>query len=1176
MTFNKSMNTAKAYVHPDVRRLGSIWCICLSMVLIFSGCKTAAPRIAARSDKKEQRVFDLKYISANQAIEILSKLDLEKVSLVPETTDVLSVTGPSDQLLRASITVSLIDAKENFVVEYLGPISRARAFPSNSQISAALGDVTIGTFSDPPERNEKIPGIIDIQGDSVLAILPARHQGRLLAFIAQAVNETGQGKPVSISTKDSQLNPEEIATEILTNAEQSQLETETSTQDPVQPKSHAVQVPNAGQLRRQRMPQLRQRKRPERSVPGHRSPIQKPSGNHATAETTPLVTAGEGSTGTRKTLRLVLRPAEDVAKRRVLALSESVEFQNGEDTIDLALPKTIPLIQLLDLVGEYLDLDYLYDPATIGNQSVALMLRGSLQGKMRVKDLYALLETVLKFKGLAMIRGEDKLVTIIPVAQALDADPQLVDVTSKAVQAGDIVITRVFELHYVGASSVTSMLQSMKLGVAVSTSEETQLLLVTCYAHRMKRIEQLVNMLDRPGRLRECRFRSLQYTAAPALAGKVRTLAQELRGITVTMASAVDNTPPGKGTGELKAAGPAQPVYLDTDERTNRIVMIGHEERLELLEELVDVLDVVQEDLRIPRTYDVTHMKAQEALGKLQELEVIGRPTVSTGNARAGASARSSSAKTSGTREAALTEDPLVVVLEATNQLLIRATQQRHIRIGEFLDYVDTVPEDLRTLKAYQIQHVDAEQVKGKLEELGVIGGGPASSPRITDTRSTSPANAKSSAVSTTGATGAVMGEPQVVVTESTNSLLVNATTKQHARIAMIISYVDSKLEEEMPYRMYQLENSSPGHVADILEKLIIKKTTKDEEGKIEQIPKKREEQITIVPDPNTFSLVVHANKKNQEWIENLTKSLDKRRPQVLIDVTLVEITRTDTFEYDLNLVANAKDAVIGNIIIDPIQTIDSSSRLEGGFNLLDQDGNPTGQTKAFYSDEKVQALLTAIARKNYGRVLAKPKILVDDGQKGEISTTDETTYLKESIQVPDQGAPITTRDFEPIEAKIQLQITPHISEGDLLRLDVHLSREDFGTRPAEGAPPDKATSQVTTTVFVPDNHTVILGGLVKLNQSKGGSKVPILGDIPLAGALFRSVANSDVEKKLYVFLRANIVRPYDEAKLVDLQKISDQQREAFEKSEEEFQKHEDIPGIKPEPMRPERVLGEL
>ena len=162
----------------------------------------------------------------------------------------------------------------------------------------------------------------------------------------------------------------------------------------------------------------------------------------------------------------------------------------------------------------------------------------------------------------------------------------------------------------------------------------------------------------------------------------------------------------------------------------------------------------------------------------------------------------------------------------------------------------------------------------------------------------------------------------------------------------------------------------------------------------------------------------------------------------MLIDVTLVEITRTDSFEYDLNLVAAANNAVTGNLVIDPIQTADSGSRLEAGFNLLDQDGNPTGRTRAFYSDEHVQALLTAMQRKNYGRVLAKPKVLVDDGRKGQIVTTDTTTYVKESIQIPQTGTPITTREFVPIEASIELEITPHISEGNLLRLEVlHVAR---------------------------------------------------------------------------------------------------------------------------------------
>lgn len=1069
-----------------VKQFGRVLSWVVMLILMLAGCRTISPYDGVRSEPSEQQVFDqwfdLEHLDREQCIAtFLSQLDLDKVSPVPEANAVL-VTGSPGQLRRASLVLDLVDAKEDFIVENLGPASMVRTLPSNSQIATNLREIRIGTFTDPPQTDKKVRGIIDIQKGSVLAILPARHREQLLDLLARAASETVSINPTPTISEYHEPNRVEDAYETFTDIVPTQPKTRTLTQVVMSPNDLNVRIPDKENLHKQfdmQMPVPQ----PELSFPGEKTPYADSRPQERTAIASPPTLDDGSSVGVPRTLRIVLEPTNDASNNAVTtaASGSSVELQNGEDILDLDLPEAMTLIQLLDLAGEYLDLDYVYDPGTIGNQTVALKLHGSLQGEMKVKDLYTLLETILKFKGLAMTRRKDKLVTIVPVSQVLDTDPQLVDVKSKTVQAGDMVVTRVFELQHVDVASIMNLLQNMKLGVAVSPSEETQILFVTCYAHRMSRIEQLVSMLDRPGKSRECLFRRLYHTAAPALAGKIRTLAQELQGIPVAMASGVGKLSPqqGKISSGSKAAGSGsgQPVYLDTDERTNRILMIGYQEQIALLEKLIDALDVAQ--------------------------------------------------------------------------------------------------EDLRTLQEYKIQHVNAEEVRTKLEELDIIGVSQATSLRITTNRPTRPGTTRAPKMSTTSTSEAFAKKPQVVVIESTNSLLVNATAEQHAQIDTGIDYVDRKMpEEEIPYKMYPLENSSPGHVANLLEQLI-QETAKDKEDKIEKVTKKKE-QITIVPDPNTFSLIIYASKKNQEWIESLIKSLDKRRPQVLIDVTLVEITRTDTFEYDLNLVASAKDAVIGNIGIDSLHEIDRRSRIEGGFNLLDQEGNPTGQTKAFYSDDKVQALLTAIKRKNYGRVLAKPKILVDDGQEGEISTTDETTYLKESIHAPIQGAPITTRDFMPIQAMIQLQITPHISEGDLLRLDVHLSREDFGTRPTESAPPDKVTSQVITTVFVPDNHTVILGGLVKLNQSKGGSKVPILGDIPLIGGLFRSVDNSDVEKKLYVFLKANIVGPYEGAGLVDLQKISEEHREAFEKSEAEFQKHEDFPGVTPEPMEPERVLEDL
>jgi type II secretory pathway component GspD/PulD (secretin) len=909
-----------------------------------------------------------------------------------------------------------------------------------------------------------------------------------------------------------------------------------------------------------------------------------PIGSGAKGKTTePVWEHAQDGSRPPQTVKIVFKPTPkggSDAERD--CVTDKAAPDNGEDLLDLTLPETVTVIQLLDLVGKHLGLNYVYDPRDIGSQSVVLKLHGTLQGEMKVKNLYALLETVLGSLGLGMIRQQDNLVAVVPMDKALQTQPELVNVENCAVQVGDTVVTRAFNIRYVDIASVTALLQNMKLSVSATSLEQSNLLLVTCHADRMSRIEQLVEMIDRPGRMKECRLRHLYYVAATPLIAKVRAVLQQLRGIEV--ATVVTTAPPTAVPLPQPATFPARPpepvskptVYLDADERANRLVMIGSADELTQVEELIDALDIAHEDVRIPKTYTIRNTSAKLALEQLKQLDIL-----KASGARGGASDKNPN-------NDGLTWEPVVAVLEATNQLLARATPDQYARIQEGLRDIDVVPEDNRTIAAYELQHINASRAKKILEELDLVAVNPAmSSFAAGPDQPVAPAKSEAPAAKAGEPDPPVYSEvlapkaaergvrtASVVVNESTNALLVKATAEQHARIAKVVKYIDTSTPaNELTYQMYPLESSTPDHLASLLERLIVE-TTKSKDGKIEKVAKTAD-QITIVPDPNTFSLIVYATPKDQKWIQGLIQRLDKRRPQVLIDVTLVEVSRADGFEYDLNLVASATTAVTGNLVVNPIQTIDSGTRLEAGFNALDQNGNPTGQTRVFSSDENVQALLTAMQRKNYGRVLAKPKVLVDDGQAGQITTTDQTTYVKESIQIPQTGTPITTRDFVPIDASIQLQIVPHISEGDLLRLDIDLSRSDFLTRPLLGAPPDKTTSEVKTTVFVPHDHTVILGGLVRLNQTKGGSKVPILGDVPLVGILFRSIDTSNVEKKLYVFLKADIVRPYDGSKLMDLQSISEEHQRAFEESELEFQRLEAVPGIRPKPMPPREVLGD-
>jgi type II secretory pathway component GspD/PulD (secretin) len=112
------------------------------------------------------------------------------------------------------------------------------------------------------------------------------------------------------------------------------------------------------------------------------------------------------------------------------------------------------------------------------------------------------------------------------------------------------------------------------------------------------------------------------------------------------------------------------------------------------------------------------------------------------------------------------------------------------------------------------------------------------------------------------------------------------------------------------------------------------------------------------------------------------------------------------------------------------------------------------------------------------------------------------------------------------------------------------------------------------TVSTVPDGTTIILGGLESVAQSKLVKKVPILGDLPLVGGLFRDIDDSDSVGKLYVFVRANIIRPGDQVEgLEDIRRVSGKYREEFEEMEEKFQSMQDWPGIDSPPMDPVKVL---
>lgn len=944
-------------------------------------------------------------------------------------------------------------------------------------------------------------------------------------------------------------------------------------------------------------------------------------------------------------------PADPYKELRTMSEPEIPGGGTELELVDMTLPQTVELTQLLELVGKQLGLNYMYDPQQIrGN--VQLMLH---DGKIKVKDVYALLESVMRFRGFVMTR-RGNLVTIVPQNQIAQVDPEIMS-PNEPIKPGDVLVSSIFQLQNITPQTAQNMLTQMKLGTTGGfvPVQETGSLIVTDYAYRMERIQKVIDMVDVPGDPKEFKSRVVEYMQASEMVAKLQNLTAQMEDVSIAGASGAATgtpaapTPPritrdarGRIVRTPQTAAPAVPgaqpapgtalaeketVFLDTDDRTNRILMIGYPDQIEMINELIATLDVPGYNLRYVKEYVILNVEATEIINSLNELglaqvSVSSDTSAPVSNARQrvtpprpGQPAQPQPVQQPSVTSSGGGEQPYISVRPNTNSLLVNATKEQHEAIELVIVHVDVEQKDQRRIEEYEIQNVGASDVVATLENLGIIPSGTASQSESNyGSRGGRSSLQQRGGVAQQPNQPQEMGgpvflptaegetvrdltsnQPQIAILESTNSLLVNATPRQHAAIALVIAHVDRTITEvATPYVVYPLENQDPEKLSLVLNELI-QETLEQQaqrsapDAKIQTgvstatvLPTREEERVRIIPDPASYSLIVYANKKNQLWVQDLISELDEYRPQVLLDCTLVEITHQDDFNYDLNILASIPDlnytSGTTNITgIDRQGILDSLLAAPDRSEFLDF-AIDSGKLTGFFGNDKIMALFTAMQEKKYGRILAKPKILVDDNQAGKIETKT-TTYIQRDIiqnQVPDQGAPITYTEttFEPYDATILLSIKPHISKGDNLRLEIELSRTDFLNFEANSErPPNQATSNVNSVVTLPDGSTVILGGLDKINQGKGGTKVPILGDIPLIGGLFRSTTNTSQQNKLYVFVKANILRPGTDMASEDLKNISRKYRGEFEEREDEMQRYDDWPGIPPKPMDPKNVL---
>lgn len=276
----------------------------------------------------------------------------------------------------------------------------------------------------------------------------------------------------------------------------------------------------------------------------------------------------------------------------------------------------------------------------------------------------------------------------------------------------------------------------------------------------------------------------------------------------------------------------------------------------------------------------------------------------------------------------------------------------------------------------------------------------------------------------------------------------------------------------------------------------------------------------TVTADTNTNTIIVVASPAVHKVYERLIKMLDKRRPQVLVEVTLVTLDTTGGFSLGVEVMRadTVKDEhrylTFSSFGLGTVDTPAGTLRLSPG----------VGFNGALISPRTVDVVIRALRTTGRAKVIAAPRILVNDNATGTLASIAEAPFT--SINASETVA--TTSFAGYASAGTTINVTPHISEGDHLRLDYTITLNSFTGEGSAGVPPPRQTNTLSSEVTVPDGYAVIVGGLKRRDRSRSASRIPLLGELPILEYLFGSHSRSENESTLFIFIRPIILRDDD------------------------------------------------
>ena len=320
------------------------------------------------------------------------------------------------------------------------------------------------------------------------------------------------------------------------------------------------------------------------------------------------------------------------------------------------------------------------------------------------------------------------------------------------------------------------------------------------------------------------------------------------------------------------------------------------------------------------------------------------------------------------------------------------------------------------------------------------------------------------------------------------------------------------------------------------------------------------EGQVTITSDKATNSLIIVASPGDYETIKDVIQKLDIRRRQVYVEAAIIEMSlskqRELGFEFqaaNLNNLENSNQMkTIGGTNFGNIGNVVAN----GPVGLASLTGLNVGAVKGTFTFKGVEylnigALLHALQTDGDINVLSTPNILTTDNQKAEIMVGENIPFVTGQSQSAATGGGSILTSIDRKDVGITLKLTPQITSDDNVRLEVYQEISDITVTPwlnPNVVGPSTSKRSASTTVVVKDQQTMVIGGLIRDNVTSSTSKVPLLGDIPILGWLFKFKTTKVEKTNLMIFITPYIIKTE-----ADVAELTKKKGDALEKFRDQY-----------------------